>query len=149
MRPPRWTLPTRAVAALTGLAALAVLLAAASPAGAAAAGVGKTIRANLDPPYDRYYMPAASASGIAEYQAVAASVRDCHTWVYFPNLYISSVRNMSCRRAKREMRRYRRPISRTFRTPGGFYCYRVSGTRLGGQWRCRKGGRAFRFEFGD
>jgi hypothetical protein len=80
---------------------------------------------------------------------VAAQVHDCHTWVYYPNLYISSVRNMSCRGAKREMRRYRRPIYRRFRTPGGFQCYRVSGTRLGGQWRCRKGARAFRFEFGD
>jgi hypothetical protein len=96
-----------------------------------------------------YYMPGTSASGVAGYRAKAAWVRDCHTWVYYPNLYISSVRNMSCRRAKREMRRYRRPIHRRFRTPGGFHCYRVSGTSLGGQWRCRKGARAFRFEFGD
>lgn len=99
-------------------------------------------------PNPRYYVPTPSASGTARYRA-KAGVRDCHTWVYYPNLYISSVRNMSCRTAKREMRRYRRPIYRRFRTPGGFYCYRVSGTRLGGQWRCRKGGRAFRFEFGD
>jgi hypothetical protein len=95
---------------------------------------------------DRYYMP---ASGSARHPARAARVRDCHAWVYYPNLYVSSVRNMSCRSAKREMRRYRRPIYRRFRTPGGFQCYRVSGTRLGGQWRCRKGARAFRFEFGD
>ena len=98
---------------------------------------------------DDYYVPGPSAAGVARYRARAAWVRDCRTWVYYPNLYISSVRNMSCRAARREMRRYRRPIYRRFRTPGGFRCLRVSGGRFGGQWRCVKGARAFRFEFGD
>lgn len=57
---------------------------------------------------DRYYTPA-SPAGSARRPATAAQVRDCHTWVYYPNLYISSVRNMSCRSAKREMRRYSAP----------------------------------------
>jgi hypothetical protein len=76
-------------------------------------------------------------------------VRDCHVFVHYPNMVISSARNMTCRAAAQEMRRYRGSIHRRFRTPGGFLCGRVSGGRLGGQWRCVKGGRAFRFEFGD
>jgi hypothetical protein len=95
-------------------------------------------------------VPAIGADARAESdRAKTPGVRDCHTYAYFPNVLISSARNMSCRAARREMRRYRRPIRRTFRTPGGFRCFRVSGGRLGGQWRCVKGARAFRFEFGD
>jgi hypothetical protein len=78
-----------------------------------------------------------------------AAVRDCHVFVHYPNTRISSARNMTCRAAARELRRYRGSIHRRFRTPGGFQCGRVSGGRLGGQWRCVKGTRAFRFEFGD
>ena len=70
-------------------------------------------------------------------------------FVHYPNTLISSARNMTCRAAARELRRYRGSIHRRFRTPGGFQCRRVSGGRLGGQWRCVKGTRAFRFEFGD
>ncbi len=88
-------------------------------------------------------MPAASGSGALE------GVVRCHAYVHYPNLLISSARNMTCRAAVREMRRHRRGISRRFRTPGGFLCDRVSGVRLGGQWRCVRGSRAFRFEFGD
>jgi hypothetical protein len=98
---------------------------------------------------DDYYVPGPSPSGAARYPAKAAWVRDCHTYAYYPNVLISSARNMSCRAARREMRRYRRPIRRRFRTPSGFRCYRASGGRFGGQWRCVKGARAFRFEFGD
>jgi hypothetical protein len=47
------------------------------------------------------------------------------------------------------MRQYDGPIYRRFTIPSGFYCYRVSGTSLGGQWRCVKESRAFRFDFGD
>ena len=79
----------------------------------------------------------------------SSRVRDCNHWVSYPNTKISSARNMTCRRAKRDLRRYRGSISRRFKTPGGFRCRRVSGTRLGGQWRCVKGRRAYRFEFGD
>jgi hypothetical protein len=78
----------------------------------------------------------------------AARVVDCNSRADF-NLRIDSARNMSCRDAVRELRRHKRSISRTFTTPGGFRCYRVSGGRLGGEWRCVKGSRAFRFEFGD
>jgi hypothetical protein len=77
------------------------------------------------------------------------AVRSCHVFVHYPNTLISSARNMTCRAAARELRRYRGSIHRRFRTPGGFLCGRVSGGRLGGQWRCVQGSRAFRFEFGD
>jgi hypothetical protein len=77
-----------------------------------------------------------------------AAVRDCSKSVDF-NLEISSARNMSCKAAKREQKSYRGSIKKHFNTPGGFHCSRVSGTRLGGQWRCVKGSRAYRFEFAD
>jgi hypothetical protein len=76
-------------------------------------------------------------------------VRDCNHFIRYPNTKVSSARNMTCVAAVREMRRYRGNIHRRFRTPGGFVCGRVSGGPLGGQWRCVKGSRAFRFEFGD
>ena len=75
-------------------------------------------------------------------------VRDCSVEVDF-NLEVSSARNMTCRAAARDIRRHRGSIARRFRTPGGFRCRRVSGSRLGGQWRCVKGERAYRFEFAD
>jgi hypothetical protein len=78
-----------------------------------------------------------------------AAVRDCHTFAYYPNVLISSARNMTCAAARRDLKRHRKGISRTFRTPGGFRCTRVSGGELGGQWRCAKGAKAYRFEFGD
>jgi len=65
------------------------------------------------------------------------------------NIRISSARNMTCRSAALEMRRYKGSIRRRFRTPGRFTCLRVSGNRLAGQWRCVRGARAFRFEFSD
>src|SRR4051812_12504861 len=75
-------------------------------------------------------------------------VLGCNTRVDF-NVGISSVRNMSCRDAALEMKRYHGTIKFRFRTPHGFSCRRVSGTRLGGQWRCVRRSKAFRFEFGD
>ena len=90
-----------------------------------------------------------AALGALAPASASARVVDCNTWVHYPNTKISSARNMSCRSARKEFRRYRSSIRRRFRTPGGFRCRRVSGTRLGGQWRCVKGSRAFRFEFGD
>ena len=78
-----------------------------------------------------------------------AAVVDCDVFAHEPNLKITSARNMTCRRAVREMRRYRGSVRRRFRTPGGFACTRVSGGELGGQWRCVRRSRAFRFEFGD
>jgi hypothetical protein len=77
-----------------------------------------------------------------------ARVRDCHTHADF-NLLISSARNMRCKTARRDLRRHHGSISFRFRTPGGFTCTRVSGSALGGQWRCVKQRKAYRFEFGD
>ena len=100
-------------------------------------------------------LPLAAVLVIAPPGAGAATVygadvvRDCDTYASYPNVLISSVRNMRCRRARRDMRSRNAPISRRFTTPGGFRCRRVSGSRLGGQWRCVKGERAYRFEFGD
>lgn len=62
---------------------------------------------------------------------------------------ITSVRNMGCRAAKRDLNAYRGFIKKSFKTPGGFRCTRVSGGRLGGEWRCVKAKRAYRFAFGD
>jgi hypothetical protein len=91
---------------------------------------------------------ALAATCAAAVPDASARVVGCHTHADF-NLLITSVRNLSCRDAAREMRRYRGSISRTFRTPHHFTCRRVSGNRLGGQWRCVRRSKAFRFEFGD
>ena len=85
----------------------------------------------------------------AEPTATAAGVRNCHTWASYPNVLISSVRNMRCKRAARDMRRYQGAIYTKFKTPGGFHCKRVSGVPEGGQWRCVNERKAYRFEFGD
>jgi hypothetical protein len=92
-------------------------------------------------------IPGAAAGDGAK--AGASAVRNCHVYAFYPSVLISSARNMSCGEAKRQMRRYRAPIYRRFETPGGFSCYRVSGSRYGGQWRCVKGSKAWRFEFSD
>ena len=81
-------------------------------------------------------------------EAAPARVRDCNAKADF-NLVVSSARNMRCRTAKRDLRRHRGSIGFRFTTPGGFRCMRVSGSSLGGQWRCVKGDRAYRFEFAD
>ena len=88
-------------------------------------------------------LAAAAPSG-----AMPSRVRECAAKVDF-NIEISSARNMRCRTAKRDLRRHQGPIGRRFRTPGGFACRRVSGTALGGQWRCLRGTKAYRFEFAD
>jgi hypothetical protein len=81
--------------------------------------------------------------------ARAAVVHDCSVTAT-ETMYISSVRNMSCHRAAKVMRQNRKPIRRRFHTRRyGFYCYRVSGSSYGGQWRCTKGSKAFRFDFAD
>lgn len=81
--------------------------------------------------------------------AADARVRDCNTWASYPNVKISSARNMTCLAARTDMHRYHGSISRRFRTPGGFLCRQASGGELGGQWRCARGTRAYRFDFGD
>jgi hypothetical protein len=80
--------------------------------------------------------------------AAPSRVRDCAAKADF-NLEIFSARNMSCRAAKRDLRRHKGSIGFRFRTPGGFRCTRVSGNALAGQWRCVKGRKAYRFEFSD
>lgn len=92
---------------------------------------------------------AGQGTSSADVPAGAAGVRDCHTWAHYPNVVISSVRNMRCRRAGRDMRRYEGPISTRFTTPRGFRCVQQSGVPEGGQWRCVRGAKAYRFEFGD
>lgn len=79
----------------------------------------------------------------------SAGVVDCHRYAPTFNVIITSARNMSCAAADRDMTRYRGSIRRYFTTPGGFRCSRQSGGRLGGQWRCVRGIRAYRFDFGD
>lgn len=93
-------------------------------------------------------VPLASSS-FADRDAPAMRVVRCNSFAHYPNTKVSSARDMTCRQAVRELRRHRGPISRSFRTPGGFRCTRVSGGDLSGQWRCVNGPRAFRFEFGD
>jgi hypothetical protein len=75
-------------------------------------------------------------------------ILDCRSAVTL-NIAISSARNLSCIQAMRDMPRYHESIGRSFSTPGGFRCDRVSGGQLGGQWRCASGQRAYRFNFGD
>ena len=104
------------------------------------------------------YLPVAVAalafigvpSVIAAPAASVAEVHDCHTYAFYPNVLISSARNMGCRTARTEMRSYRGSINYRFTTPRRhFRCRRVSGERLGGQWRCVRGDKAFRFNFAD
>lgn len=82
-------------------------------------------------------------------QSAPTVVRDCHVWADYPNTLISSARDMTCKAAAAEMKRYQGQIFRRFRTPGRFLCTRVSGVPEGGQWRCVRGGQAFRFDFRD
>jgi hypothetical protein len=88
------------------------------------------------------------AAALAVPGSATAEVHGCNHHADF-NVLISSARNMGCAKARGEMRRYKGSIRKTFTTPRGFRCRRVAGGRLGGQWRCAKGHRAFRFEFGD
>jgi len=80
--------------------------------------------------------------------AAPAQLRHCAVKVDF-NLEISSARNITCRAAARDLRRHHGSIATHFKTPRGFACRRVSGTELGGQWRCVRRSRAYRFEFSD
>jgi hypothetical protein len=77
-----------------------------------------------------------------------AKVVDCSTYADHPNIKISSARGMTCAAAVKVMKSYRGNISPTIHAQG-FTCRQVSGSQFGGQWRCAKGARAFRFEFKD
>ena len=93
----------------------------------------------------------AGAAPAAAAPATAAGDRvvDCHVWAPYPNLLVSSARNMRCRAAARDIRGHQGPIKRRFTTPGGFRCVRMTGIPVSGQWRCVNDRRAYRFEFGD
>lgn len=80
--------------------------------------------------------------------ARADVVRGCSHKVDF-NLKITSTRNMRCRAARRVMRRHQKSIRRHFDAPNGFGCDLVRGILISGEWRCTRGGKAFRFVFGD
>jgi hypothetical protein len=65
------------------------------------------------------------------------------------NSKVVAARNMSCRSARRVLRRYDGSYSRKFRA-GAFNCKLVKGRPISGIWRCKKGRtKAFRFAFGD
>jgi hypothetical protein len=81
--------------------------------------------------------------------AAPTTVIDCHTYSDFPNTLISSARGMTCKAAVTVMKAYQGNISRTFKAPQGFTCRQAGGGQYGGQWRCTKGAKAFRFEFKD
>jgi hypothetical protein len=93
-------------------------------------------------------LPIAAAAALCLPATAGASLHDCDLKAT-NTATISSSRDMSCQTGAKELQRYRGDISRTFKTPGGFTCTRVSGIDLGGQWRCVKGHKAFRFEFAD
>jgi hypothetical protein len=99
----------------------------------------------------RFVAVVAVAAGVVPFSGAEAraGVVDCHTWASYPNVLVSSARNMTCSAARKDMRRYQGSISKRFSTPGGFRCRQVSGIPEGGQWRCVKGTRAYRIEFGD
>ena len=93
-------------------------------------------------------LAAATAAVLALPASAHASLHTCNVQAT-NTATISSSRGMTCARAAKEMKNYRGNISKTFTTPGGFACGRVSGGQFGGQWRCVKGQKAFRFEFAD
>jgi hypothetical protein len=80
--------------------------------------------------------------------ATVAAVVDCHSYADYPNVLISSARGLSCAAATKVMKSYRGNYSRTIRVQS-YKCTQVSGSQYGGQWRCVKGAKAFRFEFKD
>jgi hypothetical protein len=65
------------------------------------------------------------------------------------NMKITQARNMSCRSARRVMRRYHGSVKRSFTAPSRFKCKLVKGRVVSGVWRCKKPSKAFRFAFGD
>jgi hypothetical protein len=95
-----------------------------------------------------FLLTAAAFALLALPASAQASLHDCDLKAT-NTATISSARDMSCETAGREMKRYSGEISRTFTTPGKFACTQVSGGQFGGQWRCVKGHKAFRFEFAD
>jgi hypothetical protein len=96
----------------------------------------------------KLFLPLAAAAVLFFPATASASLHDCDLKAT-NTATISSARDMSCETGASEMKRYRGEISKTFKTPGGFACSQTSGGQFGGQWRCVKGHKAFRFEFAD
>jgi hypothetical protein len=88
--------------------------------------------------------PAQIASAPA---SAAPPPMDCPTTGAEPNISNLSVRYMTCGQAQGVIATFG-SISQHF-TVLGFDCNRLSGGDLGGTWRCTKGERAMRFDFGD
>jgi hypothetical protein len=104
----------------------------------------------MSPTLSRSLRAVAGAAVLALVPASAAQAKvvDCSTYSDFPNTRISSARGMTCAAAVKVMKSYKGEISKTF-TVQSFRCGQVSGSQYGGQWRCVRGARAFRFEFKD
>ena len=110
------------------------------------------LRATIDPMVRRNLVAlavmAAALVPAAGAGAAPTEVTRCNDPVDF-NVVIGLVRNMRCRNAVLEMKRYHSSIRYRFTTPHGFHCKRASGTSLGGDWRCVRRSKVFRFAFGD
>jgi hypothetical protein len=79
----------------------------------------------------------------------SAGRHKCHTYAY-ETVYVFAARNMSCRAAKRDIRRSGNKVAtRRYRSARGFRCKRYKGGELAGLWRCRKGRRLYRYSFSD
>lgn len=89
------------------------------------------------------------AGAVALPASASAAVVTCSTYADYPNVRISSARDMTCAAARDVMKAYKGDYSKTFMAPRGFTCRRVSGVPEGGQWRCTRRAQAFRFEFKD
>jgi ABC-type molybdate transport system substrate-binding protein len=91
---------------------------------------------------------AATVLALVPAGAAQAKVVDCSVYAKAPNTKITSARGMTCADAASVMKAYRGQIGRTF-VAQHFRCTQVSGSQFGGQWRCVRGAKAFRFDFKD
>jgi hypothetical protein len=99
---------------------------------------------------NRFVLPAGvlAAMTVGAIAAPLASAEACDSF-QGDNVAISSAKNLSCAKAKKEMDRYTGSISKNFSTPGNFKCKRKSGSKLSGTWKCTKGDKSFKFVFSD
>jgi len=63
--------------------------------------------------------------------------------------HVNSARGLTCQAAQSDLKNFSGARGSAFATPNGFDCVRLSGSRLGGEWRCTDGPQAFRFTYGD
>lgn len=86
-------------------------------------------------------------AGLATVPAAQAGVRDCNVQVFGPSLVVTSARSMSCVAAARDIRRSASVCcQRRFISAGRFACRLLRGGEYAGEFRCVRGGRAYRFE---